>query len=129
LEGDFDLIQVVQRKVVGRRRHLSIHPRGFTPQPITLIENHVHVWVALGSHANFSSPYGPKRRIALFWKDTTADGGEVWHTERKLKPIDDTNFADYVGRWGDGKSPRGPRNPYNDRERNTPLVKPILINP
>ncbi len=102
---------------------------GFTPEPIILTDDHVHVWVALGSHAIFPSPDGPKRRIALFWRDTTADGGEVWHTEPVLKSIDDTNFVDYEGRWGDSRSPRGPRNPYNNRFRNAPLVKPIPVNP
>ena len=81
----------------------------------------------------YLKPYGldakPYRRIALFWKDTTADEGEVWHTEPVLKLIDDTNFAEYAGRWGDKKSPRGPKNPYNNRSRNAPLVKPIPVNP
>jgi hypothetical protein len=102
---------------------------GFTPEPISLTNNHVHVWVALGSHANFPSAHGAKRRIALFWTDITERGGEEWHTERGLKSINDTNFADYVGRWGDRRSPRGPRNPYNNRSRNAPLVKPIPVNP
>jgi hypothetical protein len=102
---------------------------GFTPGPISLTDNHVHVWVALGSHAIFPSPYGPKKRIALLWKDITATGGEEWHTKGSLKSIDNTSFAKYVGRWGDNRSPRGPRNPYNNRSRNAPLVKPIPINP
>jgi hypothetical protein len=101
----------------------------FIPEPITLTDNHIHVWVGLGSHANFPSPHGRKRRIALLWKDTTDDGGEVWYTEAVLKSIDDTNFADYEGRWGDGRSPVGPRNPCNNRTRNVPLVKPIRVNP
>ncbi|MFW9912800.1 MAG: hypothetical protein ACFFEU_10025 [Candidatus Thorarchaeota archaeon] len=102
---------------------------GFTPEPISLTDKHVHVWVALGSHANFPSPNGPKKRIALIWRDSTANGGEEWHTERSLKLIDDTNFANYVGRWGNRRSPRGPRNPYNSRTRNAPLVEPIPVNP
>ncbi len=102
---------------------------GFTPESITLTDNHVHVWVALGSHANFPSPLGPKKRIGLFWKDITDKGGEEWCTEGSLKSIDDTNFASYVGRWGDKRSPRGPRNPYNNRSRNAPLVKLIPVNP
>jgi hypothetical protein len=101
---------------------------GFVQEPISLTDNHVHVWVALGSHANFPSPNAPKRRILWFWKDITADGGEVWHTEPVLKSVDDTNFADYIGRWGNENSPRGPRNPYNNRTRNAPLVKPIVVN-
>ncbi|MHA2003747.1 MAG: hypothetical protein ACW975_05825 [Candidatus Thorarchaeota archaeon] len=102
---------------------------GFDPEPNTLTDNHVHVWVALGSHANYPLPSGRKKRIALLWKDITAKGGEEWHTEQVLKPIDATNFVDFEGRWGNKRSPRGPRNPYNNRSRNAPLVKPIPVNP
>ncbi|MFX1369398.1 MAG: hypothetical protein ACFFAY_12440 [Promethearchaeota archaeon] len=98
---------------------------GFTQKPITLTDNHVHVWVALGSHANYASPHGKKKRFMGLWKDMTEEGGLTWHTKDSLKSLDDTNFAHYEGRWGNEKSPRSPRNPYNSRTRNAPLVRPV----
>ncbi len=100
---------------------------GFTPKPSSLTDNHVHVWVALGSHANYASSSGEKRSFRWLWRDMTEKGGKVWHTKDSLKLLDSANFAHYEGRWGNEKSPRGPRNAYNNRTRNAPLAGPVRL--
>ncbi|NHJ13646.1 MAG: hypothetical protein EAX95_08215 [Candidatus Thorarchaeota archaeon] len=101
---------------------------GFMPRPIILSDLHIHVWVALGSHANYLSPHGRKRAFFGFWRDDTKEGGDTWETKDNLKALHETNFHRFEGRWGNKKSPRSPRNPYNSRERNAPLHKPIHVN-
>ncbi|NHI82811.1 MAG: hypothetical protein EAX81_00720 [Candidatus Thorarchaeota archaeon] len=112
---------------------LGSHPghfilQGFMPQPVTLADLHIHVWVALGSHASYLSPDDKTRRFLGFWRDETEDGGPIWETEENLKGLGDTNFGRFEGRWGNKRSPRSPRNPYNCRERNAPLLKPTPVN-
>ena len=102
---------------------------GFIPQQGNLANHHVHVWVALGSHANYSAPSGKRRTFHRLWRDRIKDGGPVWYTEGALKLLDETNFASFEGRWGDDRSPRSPKNPYNNRSRNAPLVGPIRYTP
>ncbi|MHA1614838.1 MAG: hypothetical protein ACTSYJ_08330 [Candidatus Thorarchaeota archaeon] len=88
---------------------------------------HLHVWVALGSHANYPSPDSTPRCYAKIFCDKIRDGGSIWYTDNVLKRIDETNFQDFTGRWGDEKAPRSPRNSYNNRWRNAPDVKPIQV--
>lgn len=91
-------------------------------EPI-LTERHIHVWVALGSHANYVSPSSSPRCYARVFCDKIAENGEVWYTENGLKPISETNFKSFEGRWGDEKAPRSPLNPYNNRWRNAPDLR------
>lgn len=81
---------------------------------------HLHVWVALGSHANYLSPTSTPYCHARIFCDKIQDKGEIWITEKVLKNLDETNFRNFTGRWGDEKAPRSPRNEYNNRWRNAP---------
>ena len=100
---------------------------GWAPEPPLLDGLQIHAWVALGSHANYPSTQSRPKCYLRVWCDKMKDGGPVWNTMNGLKPLDDTNFAEFVGRWGTDKSPRGPRNPYNSRTRNAPLASPVHL--
>jgi hypothetical protein len=91
----------------------------------TLENNHIHVWVALGSHANYASPNSKSRCYARILCDKIMDGGAIWQTEQNLKPLTETNFRSFEGRWGDEKAPRSPLNVYNNRWRNAHDIQPI----
>ena len=99
--------------------------RGLIPEPLTLDGNHVHVWVALGSHANYPSPTSKPKCFLRFWCDKIADGGAVWHTANNLVDLKSTNFYEFKGRWGDKKAPRSPTNGYNNPWRNSTEVRPV----
>ncbi len=94
----------------------------YSEQPI-LERNHIHVWVALGSHANYSSPNSNPRCYARIFCDRIAEGGSIWYTEHILKPLAETNFRAFKGRWGDKKAPRSPLHEHNNRWRNVPDIR------
>ncbi len=94
----------------------------YTEQPI-LEGNHIHVWVALGSHAVYPSPTSNPRCYARVFCDRIADGGSIWYTEQGLKPLSETNFRSFKGRWGDKKAPKSPLNECNSRWRNSPEIR------
>lgn len=104
--------------------HDGTFPGFITEQPI-LEENHIHSWVALGSHAHYSSPTSRPRCYARVFCDKIAEDGPVWYTEQVLKPLADTNFNTFEGRWGNEKSPRSPLSEYNNRWRNAPNLRPV----
>jgi hypothetical protein len=101
-----------------------IRTRHHTEKPI-LENNHIHVWVALGSHANYASPSSKPRCYVRLFCDKIMDGGAIWQTEQNLKLLTETNFRSFKGRWGDEKAPRSPLNVYNNRWRNAPDIQPI----
>ena len=86
---------------------------GFDIEVPILEGTHLHVWVALGSHANYPSPESKPRCYAKIFCDRIHDKGEIWVTEKVLKKLDETNFRNFAGRWGDDKAPRSPRNELN----------------
>ena len=98
---------------------------GFEREDPILGGKHLHVWAALGSHANYPSPKSTPYCYAKIFCDKIMNNGPVWQTELNLKRLDDTNFRDFTGRWGDSKAPRSPRNEYNNRWRNAPDVEPV----
>ncbi len=100
---------------------------GFTPERLITNENHVHAWVALGSHAHYPLPDSRPYCYARVLCDRIAEGGKTWNTWNNLKALKDTNFASFTGRWGDKKAPRSPTNKYNNRWRNAPDIEPFII--
>ncbi|MFW9959967.1 MAG: hypothetical protein ACFFDV_03055 [Candidatus Thorarchaeota archaeon] len=94
----------------------------YSEQPI-LERNHIHVWVALGSHAIYPSAASSPRCYARIFCDKIAEDGSIWHTEQCLKPLSETNFREFKGRWGDKKAPRSPLNECNNRWRNAPDIR------
>ncbi|MHA2161249.1 MAG: hypothetical protein ACXABF_02425 [Candidatus Thorarchaeota archaeon] len=109
---------------------LSSEPQGWTlpgfeAEPPTLDGSHVHVWVALGSHANYPSPKSKPYCHSRIFCDKIDNGGPTLKTKLGLKPLNQTNFFSYTGRWGSKKAPRGPTNAYNNRSCNAPNIHPI----
>lgn len=98
---------------------------GFERETPILYDSHINVWVALGTHANYPRPESKPRCYARIFCDKISDGGEIWETRINLKLLDKTNFANFKGRWGDRKAPRGPANEYNNRWRNAPNLNPV----
>lgn len=98
---------------------------GFVSETAILTGNHVHSWVALGSHAHYPSPSSRPQCYAKFFCDKIADAGERWKTWTNLIPLSETNFAEYTGRWGDSRAPRSPTSEYNNRWRNAPNLAPL----
>jgi len=122
-----DAIWLVSNHASARITSLTMTLPDFELEPPTLDDAHLHVWVALGSHANYPSPDSIPRCYARIFCDKIRDGGDIWNTENTLKKIDETNFRDFSGRWGDDKAPRSPINKYNNRWRNAPDVTPIQV--
>ena len=111
----------LQARVASMHRVLP----GFTREDPILGGNHLHVWVALGSHANYPSFESTPYCYAKIFCDKILNNGPIWRTESNLKKLGETNFRDFTGRWGDSKAPRSPKNEYNNRWRNAPDVEPI----
>ncbi len=100
---------------------------GFEPEEPILDENHIHAWVALGSHAHYPRPDSKPYCVGKILCDKIADEGEIWTTETNLVELKSANFYDFKGRWGDDRAPRSPTNEYNNRWRNAPDIKPVTI--
>ncbi len=100
---------------------------GLAPEPLAIEADQVHVWVALGSHANYPSPLSRPKCFLKFWCDRISDGGPVWHTETNLVSLRETNFYHFKGRWGDEKAPRSPTNGYNNPWRNSTHSQPVPL--
>ena len=99
---------------------------GFEAELPTLDDQHIHTWVALGSHANYPAPSSRPFCAARVLCDKISEGGPVWDCGRNLKRLENTSFAIYRGRWGDEKAPLSPTNEYNNRWRNAPDALPVL---
>jgi hypothetical protein len=97
----------------------------FSVERPLLSGDHINAWVALGSHAHYPSPSSKPRCYAHVFCDKIAEGGLVWTTANALKPLRETNFKGFEGRWGDEKAPRSPFNPYNNRWRSAPDIQPV----
>lgn len=122
-----DAIWLVSNHYSARVASVAKTIPGFDVEIPILGGTHLHVWVALGSHANYPSPQSTPRCYAKIFCDRIQDKGEIWFTEKVLKNLDETNFRDFTGRWGDEKAPRSPRNEYNNRWRNAPNHEPNQV--
>ncbi|MFW9963874.1 MAG: hypothetical protein ACFFCX_09945 [Candidatus Sifarchaeia archaeon] len=120
-----DAIWVLSNHYEARLASFSKTFPGFVRENAILKEEQIHVWSALGTHANYPSPNSKPRCYFRFFCDRIEDGGLEWNTKANLKLLSQTNFATYEGRWGDKKAPRGPANEYNNRWRNAPNFDPI----
>jgi len=120
-----DAIWILSNHYEARLAGISRTLQGFIREDPILTGTQIHVWSALGTHANYPSPKSKPRCYVRFFCDKIADGGAVWNTQEYLKLLDETNFSAFEGRWGDKKAPRGPANEYNNRWRNAPNHDPI----
>ena len=98
----------------------------FIPEEPVLTDKQVHAWVALGSHAHYSSLTSKPYCYARIWRDRVGDG-KAWDTKNTLVPLREMKFYEYTGRWGDEKAPRSPSNEYNNRWRNASDLRPVII--
>jgi len=122
-----DAVWLVSNHLISRVASITKAIPGFDVEVPILGGTHLHVWVALGSHANYLSPQSAPRCFAKIFCDRIQDKGEIWFTEKILKKLDETNFRNFTGRWGDEKAPRSPKNEYNNRWRNAPDHEPIQV--
>jgi len=98
---------------------------GFEPEIPTLDDSHIHVWVALGSHANYPAADSKPYHVSHVLHDRLSARGAIWETKEHLRPLMLTSFASYTGSWGDERAPKGPANECNNRWRNAPDVLPV----
>ncbi|MBY8997214.1 MAG: hypothetical protein KGD60_05740 [Candidatus Thorarchaeota archaeon] len=119
-----DAVWVLSNHYEARVASYSKTLQGFSREDVILNDEHINVWSALGTHANYPSPSSKPRCYVRFFCDKIADGGAIWNTRENLKSIDKTNFCTFEGRWGDKKAPRGPANEYNNRWRNALNLDP-----
>ncbi|DAC72625.1 MAG TPA: hypothetical protein DSN98_04160 [Thermoplasmata archaeon] len=99
-EGDWEMIQVVLSG--GQPTHVmfSQHNNGQSAKwsQVDKEANHVKVYVAKGSHANYIKPYSGKLGLA---SDTVGDNGKVIRpTEYTVEVLDAQPWLSFAGRWG-----------------------------
>ncbi|TFG31429.1 hypothetical protein EU527_12435 [Candidatus Thorarchaeota archaeon] len=124
-----DAIWFLSNHLEARITSFALTIQNIHPETPLLDGTHVRVWVALGSHANYPSPMSAPRCYGKIICDRIQENGEIWYTEQGLKPLEETNFHDFKGRWGNEKSPRSPMNEYNNRWRNYPNIEPDTYSP
>jgi len=100
-EGDWEMVQVsipdFGTKWVGYSQHYSGQRARW--EQVEKDENHIKVYVARGSHANFLRSYSGKFGIA---NDFVGSNGKILRpADYNLKSFDDETWLNYAGRWGE----------------------------
>lgn len=100
-EGDWEMVQVsipdYETKWVAYSQHYS--GQQATWEQVEKEGNHIKVYVARGSHASFLRSYSGKFGIA---NDFVGNNGKILRPgDYKLISLDDVNWLDYSGRWGE----------------------------
>jgi hypothetical protein len=100
-EGDWEMVQVsipdFGTKWVAYSQHYS--GQRATWEQVEKEGNHINVYVARGSHANFLRSYSGKFGIA---NDFVGSNGKVLRPgDYELISLDDVNWLNYSGRWGE----------------------------
>ncbi|MEI7663375.1 MAG: hypothetical protein WCK34_14300, partial [Bacteroidota bacterium] len=92
---------------VNFSNHTGARKKG--PGQVYMTDNHVHVWVGNGSHANYESQNPPDIYCWGPWCDEVNGFGPVW-TCINLVNVYKTTFGrdNYCGDWGDGDGVFGP---------------------
>jgi hypothetical protein len=99
-EGDWEMIQVVLSGEQPTQVMFSQHYAGQTAtwNQVEKEGNHVKVYVARGSHANYIKPYSGKIGLA---SDTVGDNGKVLQpTEYTIEVLADQPWLAFAGSWG-----------------------------
>lgn len=99
-EGDWEMIQVVLSNGQPSEVMFSQHHTGqkATWSQVDKEGDHVKVYVARGSHANYIKPYSGKVGLA---SDTVAENGKILRpTDYSLELLSDQPWLDFAGRWG-----------------------------
>jgi len=100
-EGDWEMVQVsipdYGNKWVAYSQHYS--GQQATWEQVEKEGNHIKVYVARGSHANFLRSFSGKFGIA---NDFVGSSGKVLRpSDYELISLDDVNWLNYSGRWGE----------------------------
>jgi hypothetical protein len=100
-EGDWEMVQVV---LSGEQPDKVMYSQHYSGQTATWSQvekegDHVKVYVAKGSHANYIKPYSGKVGLA---SDTVADNGKILkpQTDYTIEILDDEPWLNFAGRWG-----------------------------
>ena len=99
-ESDWEMIQVVLSGEQPTQVMFSQHYAGQTAtwSQVEKEGNHVKVYVARGSHANYIKPYSGKIGLA---SDTVGDNGKVLRpTDYTIEVLADQPWLAFAGRWG-----------------------------
>ena len=100
-EGDWEMVQVSipdnGAKWVAYSQHYS--GQRATWEQVEKEGNHIKVYVARGSHANFLRSYSGKFGIANDFVDS--NGKVLRPGDYELISLDDVNWLNYSGRWGE----------------------------
>jgi len=100
-EGDWEMVQIVLSDSKPVEVMCSQHYSG-QKASWDLVEkegDHVKIYVALGSHANYFRPYSGKFGLA---NDVVGDNGKVLKTnDYTLELLESQDWLDFKGRWGE----------------------------
>ncbi len=99
-EGDWELVQVVLSGGQPSEVMFSQHYSGQKAQwsQVEKEGEHVKVYVALGSHANYIKPYSGKVGLA---NDMVADNGRILRpTDYTIELLNTQPWLSFGGRWG-----------------------------
>jgi hypothetical protein len=100
-EGDWEMIQVTISGEQPTEVMYSQHYSGQTASwnQVEKDGEHVKVYIAKGSHANYIKPYSGKVGLA---SDTVADNGKILQPQEdyKIEILDDEPWLNFAGRWG-----------------------------
>jgi hypothetical protein len=101
-EGDWEMVQVVidingQPSWVAYSQHHSGQKASWSQ--VEKDGNHIKVYVARGSHANYLRSYSGKLGIAS--DIVGASGKELNYDQYTLESLDNQTWLDFSGRWGE----------------------------
>jgi len=99
-EGDWEMIQVALSGGQPSQVMYSQHYAGQSAlwRQIDHDGNHVKVYVARGSHANYIKPYSGKIGLA---SDSVGDNGKILQpTEYTIEVLDNQPWLNFAGHWG-----------------------------
>ena len=100
-EGDWEMVEIVFSAGIPSWVAYSQHHSGqkATWSQVEKDGNHIKVYVARGSHANYLRSYSGKLGIA---SDIVGTNGKILTpSDYTLKNLDDEEWIDFRGRWGE----------------------------
>lgn len=100
-EGDWEMVQIIfsggEPKIVSYSQHHSGQKASW--DQVEKDGNHIKVFVARGSHANYLRSYSGKLGIA---SDIVGSSGKVLNPDSyQLLDLESEDFLTFIGRWGE----------------------------
>jgi len=130
-EGDWEMVQVILSDGDPTNAMYSQHHSGqsATWNQVERDGDHIKVYVARGSHANYLRPYSGKVGVA---SDIVGANGKVLRqSDYSIELLEDQKWLDYEGKWGEFQSiedilrgrvgPEGPKYRENENMWNNPI--------